>query len=126
VAGENLAVCKCVDVGSPSPIKIPVEICGKSAKKWAEKCPNCMRGGNPPMRFEDLSCSETAIRGATLLKFWRIFLPNMEFPSDWAVFHADEFGTAAPRSHGKAVMELMIQARPNGKLSMKIPPKSSL
>ncbi len=70
------------------------------------------------MRFEDLS--------ATLLKFWRIFLPNMEFPSDWAVCHAYEFGTVAPRSHGKAVMELMIQARPNGKLSMKIPPKSSL
>jgi hypothetical protein len=40
----------------------------------------------------------------------------MEFPSDWAVFNADEFGTAAPRSHGEAVMELMIQARPNGRL----------
>jgi hypothetical protein len=40
----------------------------------------------------------------------------MEFPSDWAVFHADEIRTAAPRSHGEAVMELMIQARPNGRL----------
>ncbi len=42
----------------------------------------------------------------------------MEFPSEWAVFHTDEFGTAAPmdRSHGKAVMELMIQARPDGRL----------
>ena len=40
----------------------------------------------------------------------------MEFPAEWAVFQADEFDTAAPRSHGKAVMELMIQARPNGRL----------
>jgi len=40
----------------------------------------------------------------------------MEFPSDWAVFNADEFGTAAPRSHGEAVMELLIQARPKGRL----------
>jgi hypothetical protein len=43
-------------------------------------------------------------------------LAVMEFPAEWAVFHADEFDTAAPRSHGKAVMELMIQARPNGRL----------
>ncbi len=40
----------------------------------------------------------------------------MEFPAEWAVFQADEFDTAAPRSHGKAVMELMIQARPNRRL----------
>ncbi len=40
----------------------------------------------------------------------------MEFPSERSVFQADEFETAAPRSHGKAVMELMIQARPNGRL----------
>jgi hypothetical protein len=40
----------------------------------------------------------------------------MEFPAEWAVFQADEFDTDAPRSHGKAVMELMIQARPNGRL----------
>jgi hypothetical protein len=40
----------------------------------------------------------------------------MEFSSDRAVFQADEFETAAPRSHGKEVMELMIQARPNSRL----------
>ncbi len=40
----------------------------------------------------------------------------MEFPAEWAVFQADEFDTAAPSSHGKAVMELIIQARPNGRL----------
>jgi hypothetical protein len=40
----------------------------------------------------------------------------MEFPTEWSVFKADEFETAAPLSHGKAVMELMIQARPNGRL----------
>ncbi len=43
-------------------------------------------------------------------------MQNMEFPSDRAVFHADEFGTAAPRSHGETVIELMMQARPNGRL----------
>jgi hypothetical protein len=43
-------------------------------------------------------------------------LAVMEFPTEWAVFQADEFETAAPRCHGKAVMELMIQARPNGRL----------
>jgi hypothetical protein len=40
----------------------------------------------------------------------------MEFPSDRAVFHTDMFGTAAPRSHGETIMELMMQARPNGRL----------
>ncbi len=40
----------------------------------------------------------------------------MEFLTEWSVFQADLFETAARRSHGKAVMELMIQARPNGKL----------
>jgi hypothetical protein len=49
----------------------------KIGQKWAEKFPNCMRGGNPRMRFEDLSRSEAAIRGATLLKFWRIFCQNL-------------------------------------------------
>jgi hypothetical protein len=32
------------------------------------------------------------------------------------MFHNDEFGTAAPRSHGETVIELMMQARPNGRL----------
>jgi hypothetical protein len=44
------------------------------------------------------------------------FLAVMEFPAEWAVFQADEFETATPRSHGKAVMDLMIQARSNGRL----------
>jgi hypothetical protein len=29
----------------------------------------------------------------------------MEFPAEWAVFQSDEFDTAAPRYHGKAVMD---------------------
>jgi hypothetical protein len=40
----------------------------------------------------------------------------MEFPTEWSIFQEDKFETAAPRSHRKAVMELMIQARPNGRL----------
>ena len=41
----------------------------------------------------------------------------MEFPTvSWDVFEADEFETAAPRSTGEAVMELMMQLRPNGRI----------
>jgi hypothetical protein len=40
----------------------------------------------------------------------------MEFPpTGWEVFEAKDFTTAAPRMAGEAVMELMAQARPNGR-----------
>ncbi len=41
----------------------------------------------------------------------------MEFPpEDWTVFEADDFGTAAPRSPGELGMDLLAQARPNGRI----------
>ena len=41
----------------------------------------------------------------------------MEFPtSDWDVFEAADFETAVPRGTGQAVMELMMQLRPNGRI----------
>ena len=66
--------------------------------------------------FWEGSCTQAAIRVTHKAVFGGFFGRVMEFPAEWAVFQADEFDTAAPRSHGKAVMELMIQARPNGRL----------
>jgi len=40
----------------------------------------------------------------------------MEFPCEWSVFPDVDFDNASPRGHGKMVMELFIQARPNGRL----------
>ena len=41
----------------------------------------------------------------------------MEFPTtEWDIFEASDFETAAPRSTGSAVMELMMQLRPNGRI----------
>jgi len=41
----------------------------------------------------------------------------MEFPpTGWEIFGAEDFETAAPRVAGDAVMELMAQIRPNGRV----------
>jgi len=41
----------------------------------------------------------------------------MEFPTlDWDIFDAAEFNMAAPRGTGDAVLELMVQLRPNGRI----------
>ncbi len=56
--------------------------------------------------------------------FWRrsisYFTPvhalNMEFPGRWDVFPMEEYATAIARSPGKAGMEIMAQARANGRL----------
>jgi hypothetical protein len=41
----------------------------------------------------------------------------MEFPpSDYTVFGAEDFLTAAPRTAGGVCMELLVQMRPNGRL----------
>ena len=40
----------------------------------------------------------------------------MEFPTDvWDIFDTQEFDLAVPRESGQAVMELMVQLRPNGR-----------
>jgi len=41
----------------------------------------------------------------------------MEFlPAGWEIFNTEDFETAAPRVAGDAVMELMAQIRPNGRV----------
>jgi hypothetical protein len=40
----------------------------------------------------------------------------MEFPPEWLVVEADQFATAQPRSAGRLGMELLVQARPNGRM----------
>ena len=41
----------------------------------------------------------------------------MEFPaSEWDAFDSDQFEVASPRGTGEAVMELMMQLRPNGRI----------
>jgi hypothetical protein len=40
----------------------------------------------------------------------------MEFPTEWAVHALTDFETAEARTTGPAGMELMVQARPNGRL----------
>ena len=40
----------------------------------------------------------------------------MDFPAEWIVFQAGEFGTAIPRDPGTNGMELFVQMRPNGRL----------
>ncbi len=40
----------------------------------------------------------------------------MEFPGRWDVFPMEEYSTAIARSPGKAGMEVMAQARANGRL----------
>jgi hypothetical protein len=40
----------------------------------------------------------------------------MEFPPDWNVVEAEQFSTAQPRAAGLLGMELLIQARPNGRM----------
>ena len=40
----------------------------------------------------------------------------MEFPCNWNVFPAEDFGTAAPRQPGETGMELFVQVRPNGRM----------
>jgi hypothetical protein len=46
------------------------------------------------------------------------FLINaeMEFPPEWTLLAADQFATAQPRSPGELGVELMVQARPNGRM----------
>jgi hypothetical protein len=41
---------------------------------------------------------------------------NMEFPGRWDVFPIEEYATAIARSPGKAGVEVMAQARANGRL----------
>jgi len=40
----------------------------------------------------------------------------MEFPGRWDIFLMEEFNTAFPRSPGELGMEVMVQARSNGRL----------
>jgi hypothetical protein len=40
----------------------------------------------------------------------------MEFPPEWSLLAAEQFATAQPRLAGKLGMELMVQARPNGRM----------
>jgi hypothetical protein len=40
----------------------------------------------------------------------------MEFPPEWSLLAAEQFATAQPRSAGELGMELMVQARPNGRM----------
>jgi hypothetical protein len=40
----------------------------------------------------------------------------MEFPPEWTLLPADQFATAQPRSAGELGMELLVQARPNGRM----------
>ena len=41
----------------------------------------------------------------------------MEFPTtEWDIFESQEFNLAAPRGTGEAVLELMMQLRPNGRI----------
>jgi hypothetical protein len=40
----------------------------------------------------------------------------MDFPPDFSVFPAEEFATAAPRNPGELGVELLAQARPNGRV----------
>lgn len=74
--GKRKIVCKCVDVGSLSLIKIPVEIGRKSASFWARKRPNCVRGKNPRkavFRSQSFIGSQPSIYPAEV---WRIFCQN--------------------------------------------------
>jgi hypothetical protein len=40
----------------------------------------------------------------------------MEFPPEWNVVSAEQFATAQPRAAGILGMELLVQARPNGRM----------
>jgi hypothetical protein len=40
----------------------------------------------------------------------------MEFPGELEFFHNEDFDTAVPRDMGDAVMELLAQVRPNGRV----------
>jgi hypothetical protein len=40
----------------------------------------------------------------------------MDYPPNWDIFPMEEFITAVPRSAGNLTLELLIQARPNGRL----------
>jgi hypothetical protein len=40
----------------------------------------------------------------------------MEYPPEWEAFDMEEFSTACPRVSGNLGMELLMQARPNGRM----------
>jgi hypothetical protein len=40
----------------------------------------------------------------------------MDFPPEWTLLPADQFATAQPRAAGDLGMELLVQARPNGRM----------
>jgi hypothetical protein len=40
----------------------------------------------------------------------------MEFPPNWQIFEAEEFASAMPRAAGELGAELLVQARPNGRM----------
>jgi hypothetical protein len=40
----------------------------------------------------------------------------MEFPPEWNVVNAEQFAKAQPRAAGNLGMELLVQARPNGRM----------
>jgi hypothetical protein len=41
---------------------------------------------------------------------------EMEFPPAWNVVEADQFASAQPRAAGQLGMDLLVQARPNGRM----------
>jgi hypothetical protein len=40
----------------------------------------------------------------------------MEFPPGWQIFESDQFSSATPRAAGELGAELLVQARPNGRM----------
>jgi hypothetical protein len=40
----------------------------------------------------------------------------MEYPPNWQVFEMEQFSSALPRSAGELQAELLVQARPNGRM----------
>jgi hypothetical protein len=45
-----------------------------------------------------------------------IYCDIMEYPPKWDIFPMEDFITAVPRAAGKLAAELLVQARPNGRL----------
>ena len=98
---------------SPAPLqKIGVELSRKSANMVIRK--SAKTGLAAQLNLRPLRDKSLFILFTSSSK---IFSATMEFPpTGWEIFGAEDFETAAPRVAGDAVMELMAQIRPNGRV----------